>query len=106
MLRALNDILYTRNDIEFARGTFRVRGDKVDVFPAYESDFAYRIEFFGDVIDRIHTIDCVTADTVINWTRRISFPQALRYYRPANRRSRRAHQGRIVRAPEGIARGG
>jgi len=56
-LRRLVDIQYTRNDIDFHRGTFRVRGDTVEVFPAYEEDRALRIEFFGDEIDSISEID-------------------------------------------------
>ncbi len=57
LLRSLIDIQYTRNDIDFHRGTFRVRGDTVEVFPAYEEDRALRIEFFGDEIDSISEID-------------------------------------------------
>lgn len=60
VIRALIDIQYTRNDMDFARGTFRVRGDVLDVIPANVSDFAYRIEFFGDEIDRITETDIVT----------------------------------------------
>lgn len=57
LLRQLIDIQYTRNDIDFHRGTFRVRGDVVEVFPAYEHDLAVRIEYFGDEIERICEID-------------------------------------------------
>lgn len=60
-VRQLTDIQYQRNDIDFARGTFRVRGDVVDVFPA-GSDTAYRIEFFGDDVDRITNIDPLTGE--------------------------------------------
>lgn len=60
-IRQLTDIQYLRNDIDFHRGTFRVRGDVVDVFPA-GSDLAYRIEFFGDVVDRITQIDPLTGE--------------------------------------------
>ncbi len=56
-LRSLVDIQYSRNDIDFHRGTFRVRGDSVEVFPAYEEDRALRIEFFGDEVDAISEID-------------------------------------------------
>ena len=49
-----------RNDFDFHRGTFRVRGDVVDIFPAYEEKQAFRIEFFGDEIERIHEIDPLT----------------------------------------------
>ena len=57
ILKKLIEIQYTRNDIDFHRGTFRVRGDVVEVFPAYEEDRALRIEFFGDVVDQISEID-------------------------------------------------
>ena len=57
LLRALIDIQYTRNDIEFARGTFRVRGDVVEIIPAGMNEHGLRIEFFGDEIDRISQID-------------------------------------------------
>jgi len=57
MLRRLIDIQYERNDIDFHRGTFRVRGDVVEVFPAYEEDRVIRIEFFGDVIESLSVVD-------------------------------------------------
>jgi excinuclease ABC subunit B len=57
LLKQLIDIQYERNDVDFHRGTFRVRGDVVEVFPAYEQDRAVRIEFFGDEIERISEID-------------------------------------------------
>ena len=60
-LRWLSDIQYQRNDIDFHRGTFRVKGDVVDIMPA-GSDYAYRIEFFGDEIDRITTIEPLTGE--------------------------------------------
>ena len=60
-IRQLTDIQYSRNDVDFHRGTFRVRGDVVDIFPAgHES--AYRIEFFGDEVDRITNIDPLTGE--------------------------------------------
>ena len=57
LLRRLVGIQYKRNDHDFHRGTFRVRGDVVDIFPAYEEMAALRVEFFGDEVDRIATID-------------------------------------------------
>lgn len=57
LLRRLVQMQYERNDIDFHRGTFRVRGDVVEVFPAYEDDTAIRIEFFGDEIEAIREID-------------------------------------------------
>lgn len=56
-LRELVRIQYNRNDIDFHRGTFRVRGDIVDVFPPYEEDRAIRVEFFGDFVDRLRWVD-------------------------------------------------
>ena len=57
LLRRLVDIQYERNDVDFHRGTFRVRGDVVEVFPAHSEDVAVRIEFWGDEIDRIAEVD-------------------------------------------------
>ncbi|MFC0432601.1 excinuclease ABC subunit UvrB [Kutzneria buriramensis] len=62
-LRALVDVQYTRNDIAFARGTFRVRGDTVEIIPAYE-ELAVRVEFFGDEIDRLYYLHPLTGDVV------------------------------------------
>ncbi|GHN31564.1 excinuclease ABC subunit B [Lactobacillus delbrueckii] len=62
LLRDLVNIQYDRNDIDFQRGRFRVRGDVVEVFPAGYSDRAYRIEFFGDEIDRIVEVDPLTGE--------------------------------------------
>ena len=63
LLRALVDIQYVRNDVEFWQGVFRARGDVVEVFPAY-SENAYRIELFGDEIDRINEIDTTTGEVL------------------------------------------
>lgn len=57
LLRKLVAIQYERNDLDFHRGVFRVRGDRVEIFPAYEEDKAIRIEFFGDEVETIHEID-------------------------------------------------
>jgi len=57
LLRQLVDIQYERNDVDFHRGTFRVRGDVVEIFPTYEHDTAIRVEFFGDDIDSIKEVD-------------------------------------------------
>ncbi len=64
LLRKLVSIYYERNDISFIRGTIRVRGDVVEVFPAYQSDIAFRIEFFGDEIDRISVINPMTSNSI------------------------------------------
>lgn len=60
VLTRLVDMLYERNDLDFKRGTFRVRGDIVEIIPAYENKKGYRIEFFGDEIDKISEIDALT----------------------------------------------
>ena len=65
LLRALVEIQYDRNDIEFARGTFRVRGDVVEIFPAGYEKSALRVEFFGDEIDRISAIDTVSGHVLM-----------------------------------------
>lgn len=67
VIRKLIDVQYVRNDISFTRGTFRVRGDNLDIFPAAENEKSYRVEFFGDEIDRITEIDPLTGE--INGTR-------------------------------------
>ncbi len=64
LLKKLIDIHYIRNDVEFTRGNIRVRGDVVDVIPAYESDEALRIEFFGDEIERISAIHRLTGEVL------------------------------------------
>ena len=62
VLRRLIDIQYTRNDMDFKRGTFRVRGDVVEIFPASSADIAVRVEFFGDEVERIMEIDVLTGE--------------------------------------------
>lgn len=64
LLRKLIEIRYERNDIAFERNTFRVRGDTVDIFPAYSHDTAIRVEFFGDEIDRISEINVVSGAAI------------------------------------------
>jgi len=62
LLRRLVDIQYDRNDIDFKRGTFRVRGDVVEIFPASRDEHCLRVEFFGDEIDRIREVDALTGE--------------------------------------------
>lgn len=62
LLRALVEIQYTRNDIDFKRGSFRVRGDSVEIIPASREQQSLRIEFFGDEIDRIREVDALTGE--------------------------------------------
>lgn len=66
VLTKLVEMLYERNDLDFKRGTFRVRGDVVELIPAYENTKGYRIEFFGDEIDRISEIDSLTGAIISN----------------------------------------
>lgn len=74
-LRHLTDMQYQRNDIDFHRGTFRVRGDVVDVYPAGE-EVAYRIEFFGDEIDRITQVDPLTGEILKSLDKLKIFPSS------------------------------
>ena len=78
LLKKLVDIQYTRNDIDFSRGTFRVRGDIVEVFPANSNEKAIRIEFFGDEVERICEIDTVTGE-ILNFRSYIAIFPASHY---------------------------
>lgn len=73
-LRQLVDIQYTRNDIDFKRGTFRVRGDIVEVFPASQDEKCIRVEFFGDEIDRIREVNYLTGEVLIEREHIAIFP--------------------------------
>ncbi|MFP7173176.1 excinuclease ABC subunit UvrB [Priestia filamentosa] len=64
LLRNLVDIQYERNDIDFKRGTFRVRGDVVEIFPVSRGEHCIRVEFFGDEIDRIREVDALTGEII------------------------------------------
>ena len=74
VIRRLIDIQYTRNDMDFHRGTFRVRGDVVEIFPASASDRAIRVEFFGYEVDRIQEIDVVTGEATADLEHMVVFP--------------------------------
>jgi len=74
LLRRLVDMLYERNDHDFHRGTFRVRGDVVEVFPQYESERAIRIEFFGDEVDAIAEIDPLRGKVLSRPRRAMIYP--------------------------------
>ncbi|MFZ2086933.1 MAG: excinuclease ABC subunit UvrB [Desulfobaccales bacterium] len=74
VLRKLVEILYERNDLDFHRGTFRVRGDRVEIFPAYEEDRALRVEFFGDEIEAIKEIDPLRGKTLRTLEKVTIFP--------------------------------
>jgi excinuclease ABC subunit B len=92
LLRRLVQMQYERNDIDFHRGTFRVRGDVVEVFPAYADDMAIRIELFGDEVEAIREIDPLRGQPRESLRRAVIFP-ASHYVTPA---------GQLRRAVEGI----
>jgi excinuclease ABC subunit B len=74
LLRQLVEMQYARNDTDFHRGTFRVRGDVVEIFPAYESDRVVRVEFFGDEVDAISEVDPLRGHMVRKMARALIFP--------------------------------
>nr|WP_295681655.1 excinuclease ABC subunit UvrB [uncultured Lachnoclostridium sp.] len=74
VLRRLVEIQYTRNDMDFKRGTFRVRGDVVEIFPITGSDLAFRVEFFGDEVERITEIDVLTGEIKCTLEHMVIFP--------------------------------
>ena len=74
ILRKLVDIQYTRNDIDFSRGTFRVRGDVVEIFPVSHNERALRVELFGDEVDRLLEVDTLTGEIVAERTHIAIYP--------------------------------
>ena len=92
LLRRLVDMLYTRNDHDFHRGTFRVRGDVVEIFPQYEGEMAIRVEFFGDEVEALAEIDPLRGKVVARPKKAMIYP-ASHYV---------ATQERIARACSGI----
>ena len=101
LLRRLVQMQYERNDIDFHRGTFRVRGDVVEVFPAYEDDTAVRIEFFGDEVEAIREIDPLRGQPRQVIQRATIFP-ASHYVTPGSR-LRRAIEGIKVELQERLS---
>ena len=89
VLRQLVDIQYDRNDMDFKRGTFRVRGDVIEIIPANEAETAVRVEFFGDEIDRITRIDVLTGEIKEELNHVAIFP-ASHYVVPAEQIKRAA----------------
>ncbi|MBW1991980.1 MAG: excinuclease ABC subunit UvrB [Deltaproteobacteria bacterium] len=81
VLQKLVEILYERNDLDFHRGTFRVRGDRVEIFPAHEEDKAIRVEFWGDTIESIKEIDPLRGKT-LKTLKRITIYPASHYVTP------------------------
>ncbi len=84
LTRKLVELQYERNDINFVRNKFRVRGDVVEIFPAYQSDTAVRVEFFGDEIERIGEINTVTGE-VKNFVSHVAIYPASHYIVPADK---------------------
>lgn len=74
VVKRLVDIQYTRNDMDFKRGTFRIRGDIVEIFPVASTDRAIRLEFFGDEIDRISEVDVLTGIALAELSHVVVFP--------------------------------
>ncbi len=87
VIRRLIDMQYLRNEMDFHRGTFRVHGDVIDVFPIAANDYAYRIEFFGDEVDRIAQIDVLTGEVKATMEHIMVFP-ASHYVVPEERMKR------------------
>lgn len=90
LIRRLVSIQYSRNDIDFKRSTFRVRGDTIDIFPSDSSERAIRVEFFGDTIDRICEIEVVTGKVLSNLKHASIFPAT--HYSVGNEKVRVAMQ--------------
>ncbi|HEY8488340.1 MAG TPA: excinuclease ABC subunit UvrB [Thermaerobacter sp.] len=94
ILRKLVDIQYTRNDVDFQRGTFRVRGDVIEIFPASMAERAIRVELFGDEIDRLTEIDALTGE-VLAYRDHVAIYPASHYV---------THEWKLKRAIESIER--
>ncbi|MCD4711681.1 MAG: excinuclease ABC subunit UvrB [Clostridiales bacterium] len=84
ILRRLIDIQYMRNDINFTRNTFRVRGDVIEVMPAYEFERAYRIELFGDEVDRIAEVNALTGE-ILGYRTHLTIYPASHYVTPKDK---------------------
>ncbi len=91
VLEKFVNIQYTRNDTDFHRGVFRVRGDRVEIFPAYEEDRAVRIDFFGDVIEGISEIDPLKGDVLKSFDRTVIYPAS--HYVTKQQTRKRAMEG-------------
>jgi excinuclease ABC subunit B len=100
LLRRLVDIQYTRNDMAFARGTFRVRGDTLEIIPAYE-ELALRIEFFGDEVEKLYYLHPLTGDVVREVDRLLIFPAT--HYAAGPERMERAIRGIEAELEERLA---
>ncbi|WP_323100108.1 excinuclease ABC subunit UvrB [Intrasporangium sp. YIM S08009] len=101
LLRRFVEMQYTRNDLAFTRGTFRVRGDTVEIIPVYE-ELAVRIEFFGDEIERIYTLHPVTGEVVAEEQEMYVFPAS--HYVAGPERMERATRGIELELEDQLAR--
>jgi len=101
LLRELVDMLYERNDVDFHRGTFRVRGDVVEIFPQYEADRAIRVEFFGDEVEALAEIDPLRGKVVSRPKRAMIYPAS--HYVATRDTVRMAIEGIQVELQERIA---
>ena len=100
LLRSFVTMQYTRNDVDFTRGTFRVRGDTVEIIPMYE-ELAIRIEFFGDVIESLATLHPVTGDVIASTDQVFVFPAS--HYVAGPERLQRAIEGIETELAERLA---
>ncbi|MBU8848880.1 MAG: excinuclease ABC subunit UvrB [Desulfobacterales bacterium] len=91
VLEKFVNIQYTRNDTDFHRGVFRVRGDRVEIFPAYEEDIAVRIDFFGDTIEGIWEIDPLKGDVLKSFDQAVIYPAS--HYVTKQKTRKRAMEG-------------
>jgi excinuclease ABC subunit B len=94
VLEKFVNIQYSRNDMDFHRGTFRVRGDRVEIFPAYEEDKAIRIDFFEDVIEGISEIDPMKGTVLKNFDQTVIYPAS--HYVTKQQTRKRAVEGIIA----------
>jgi excinuclease ABC subunit B len=94
VLEKFVNIQYTRNDMDFHRGTFRVRGDRVEIFPAYEEDKAVRIDFFGDTIEGISEIDPLKGTLLKSFEQTVIYPAS--HYVTKQQTRKRAVEGIIA----------
>ncbi|MDR1771062.1 MAG: excinuclease ABC subunit UvrB [Hungatella sp.] len=101
VVHKLIDIQYDRNDMDFRRGTFRVRGDVVEIFPAYSGSEAYRIEFFGDEVERITEIDTLTGEIRADLGHVAIFPAS--HYVVSREKMERAAQAILEELKEQVA---
>lgn len=91
LMRRLTDIQYERNDIAFERNRFRVRGDTIEIWPVYTDSFAYRIEFFGDEIDRISEVNPLTGERMRDVQHAAIYP-ASHYVTPKDKMEAAIHE--------------